>query len=188
MQEDVVYQGEAIIADPWQGFNRTMYRFNYRFDKYVFLPAVGAYQAVMPDFAEKGVHNFFTNFRQISTLINSILQLDGAHNVNATARQAWKVTPELFVQHAVNTGYSRAAGMPADLIALSTVPPTAPPAPKLRLDLPYAVALRDLADADGAPLEPSIAFAALRCPRPASPVKTRIRFILTPSLRATAAT
>ena len=73
-----------------------------------------------------------------------ILQLDGAHNANATAREAWKVTPELFVQHAVNTGYSRAAGMPAELVALSTVPPTAPPAPKLRLDLPYAVALREL--------------------------------------------
>lgn len=73
-----------------------------------------------------------------------ILQLDGAHNANATAKEAWKVTPELFVQHAINTAYSRAAGMAADLIALSTVPPTAPPAPKLRLDLPYAVALREL--------------------------------------------
>ena len=73
-----------------------------------------------------------------------ILQLDGAHNANATAKEAWKVTPELFVQHAVNTAYSRAAGMAAELIALSTVPPTAPPAPKMRLDLPYAVALRDL--------------------------------------------
>ncbi|WP_455366718.1 D-ornithine 4,5-aminomutase subunit OraE [Kaarinaea lacus] len=73
-----------------------------------------------------------------------ILQLDGAHNANATAKEAWKVTPELFVQHAINTAYSQAAGMPADLIALSTVPPTAPPAPKLRLDLPYAIALRDL--------------------------------------------
>jgi D-ornithine 4,5-aminomutase subunit beta len=53
------------------------------------------------------------------------------------------VTPELFVQHAINTAYSRAAGMPADQIALSTVPPTAPPAPKLSFDLPYAVALRE---------------------------------------------
>lgn len=73
-----------------------------------------------------------------------ILQLDGAHNANATAKEAWKVTPELFVQHAINCAYSRAAGMPPGLIALSTVPPTAPPAPKLRLDLPYAVALREL--------------------------------------------
>ncbi len=73
-----------------------------------------------------------------------ILQLDGAHNANATAKQAWKVTPELFVQHAINSAYSRAVGMAPGLIALSTVPPTAPPAPKLRLDLPYAVALREL--------------------------------------------
>jgi D-ornithine 4,5-aminomutase subunit beta len=73
-----------------------------------------------------------------------ILQLDGAHNANATAKEAWKVTPELLVQHAINTACSRAAGMPDELIALSTVPPTAPPAPKLRLDLPYAIALRDL--------------------------------------------
>jgi D-ornithine 4,5-aminomutase subunit beta len=73
-----------------------------------------------------------------------ILQIDGAHNVIATAKEAWKVAPEAFVQHAINTAVSRAAGIPADRIALSTVPPTAPPAPKLRLDLPYAVALRDL--------------------------------------------
>jgi D-ornithine 4,5-aminomutase subunit beta len=73
-----------------------------------------------------------------------LLQLDGAHNANATAKDAWKVTPELLVQHALNTAYSRAAGLPDALIALSTVPPTAPPAPKLRLDLPYAVALREL--------------------------------------------
>ena len=73
-----------------------------------------------------------------------ILQIDGAHNANATAKQAWKVIPELFVQHAINTAYSRASGMPPAQIALSTVPPTAPPAPKLRLDLPYAIALRDI--------------------------------------------
>ncbi|MDX1779745.1 MAG: D-ornithine 4,5-aminomutase subunit OraE [Thalassovita sp.] len=77
---------------------------------------------------------------------SGILQLDGAHNANATAKEAWKVTPELLVQHAINTAYSVGAGMDAGQIALSTVPPTAPPAPKMRLDLPYAVALRDLFD------------------------------------------
>ncbi|UQZ90302.1 LuxR family transcriptional regulator [Deltaproteobacteria bacterium Smac51] len=71
-------------------------------------------------------------------------QIDGAHNANATAREAWKVMPELMVQHAFNCEYSKQAGMPADKICLSTVPPTAPPAPCMRLDLPYAVALRQL--------------------------------------------
>ncbi|MBN1883212.1 MAG: cobalamin-dependent protein [Deltaproteobacteria bacterium] len=73
-----------------------------------------------------------------------ILQIDGAHNANATAREAWKVMPELLVQHAVNSAFSLAVGMKKENIALSTVPPTAPPAPKLYIDLPYAVALRDI--------------------------------------------
>ena len=73
-----------------------------------------------------------------------ILQIDGAHNANATAREAWKVMPELLVQHAINTSYSEQVGMPRGNIALSTVPPTAPPAPAVRMDLPYAVALREL--------------------------------------------
>jgi D-ornithine 4,5-aminomutase subunit beta len=73
-----------------------------------------------------------------------ILQIDGAHNANATAVKAWKVMPELLVQHAINCAYSAAVGMPKEQIALSTVPPDAAPAPCLRMDLPYAIALRDL--------------------------------------------
>jgi len=92
------------------------------------------------------VHRSFVDAAEAKKIMadGGLLQIDGAHNANATAKEAWKVTPELFVQHAINTAYSRAAGMPADQIALSTVPPTAPPAPKLSLDLPYAVALREL--------------------------------------------
>ncbi len=71
-------------------------------------------------------------------------QIDGAHNANATAREAWKVMPELMVQHAINSLFSVKAGIKKENICLSTVPPTAPPAPAMRMDLPYAVALRDL--------------------------------------------
>lgn len=73
-----------------------------------------------------------------------IAQIDGAHNANATAREAWKVMPELMVQHAINSIFSVKIGMKKENICLSTVPPTAPPAPCMRLDLPYAVALREL--------------------------------------------
>ena len=57
--------------------------------------------------------------------------------------KAWKVRPELMVQHAINSIFSRKVGIKPENIALSTVPPTAPPAPRMRIDLPYAVALRD---------------------------------------------
>lgn len=74
---------------------------------------------------------------------SGMLQIDGAHNANATAMKAWKVRPELMVQHAINCIFSKKIGIKPENIALSTVPPTAPPAPCMRLDLPYAVALRD---------------------------------------------
>lgn len=86
LQEGVVYEGERIISDPWQGFNRTMYRFNYRFDKYVFLPAVRGYQWITPDIVETGIHNFFRNLGDVTTLINSILQLNVEKTMNTTTR------------------------------------------------------------------------------------------------------
>jgi D-ornithine 4,5-aminomutase subunit beta len=97
-------------------------------------------------YRDVNMHRSFVDAAEAKRVLSDagLLQLDGAHNANATAKQAWKVTPELFVQHAINTAFSRAVGMPPAQIALSTVPPTAPPAPKLRLDLPYAVALREL--------------------------------------------
>src|SRR6056297_3416932 len=73
-----------------------------------------------------------------------LAQIDGAHNANATAREAWKVMPELMVQHGINAMFSVKVGMKKENICLSTVPPTAPPAPCMRMDLPYAVALREL--------------------------------------------
>lgn len=78
--------GRIEISDPWEGFNRTMYRFNYRFDKYVFLPVASGYQAITPDFMEQGFNNFFQNFGELSTLMNSILQLHPTKTVETTGR------------------------------------------------------------------------------------------------------
>jgi len=115
-------------------------------------------------FAEEGVNGahqdpqynvLYRNINMIRSFVDAaeakkvmtwadIAQIDGAHNANATAREAWKVMPELMVQHAINSIFSVKVGMKKGNICLSTVPPTAPPAPSMRLDLPYAVALRDL--------------------------------------------
>lgn len=73
----------------------------------------------------------------------SMAQIDGAHNANATARDAWKVMPELLVQHIINSRFSERIGIKAENICLSTVPPAASPTPDLKLNLPYAVALRE---------------------------------------------
>lgn len=73
-------------------------------------------------------------------------QIDGAHNANATARDAWKVMPELLVQHGINSRMSEIIGIDPNLICLSTVPPAAPPSPDIKLNLPYALALREFFD------------------------------------------
>jgi len=79
------YEDEEVY-DPWQGFNRTMYRFNYHFDKYIFLPAVIGYFKITPDPVEKGIHNFFRNIQDLTTLYNSILQLNLEKTMNTTTR------------------------------------------------------------------------------------------------------
>jgi len=65
------------IPDPWEGFNRSMYKFNYKFDKYFFLPIVSGYEYITPTFAQAGVSNFFSNVGEFRTLYNSLLQLNG---------------------------------------------------------------------------------------------------------------
>ncbi|MDY7029004.1 MAG: lysine 5,6-aminomutase subunit alpha, partial [Spirochaetota bacterium] len=45
-----------------------------------------------------------------------MVQIDGAHNANATAREAWKVMPELMVQHAINSLFSVKAGITRETI------------------------------------------------------------------------
>ena len=74
------------VYDPWEGFNRTMYDFNYNFDKYVFLPVVNAYSFITPDFLEDRVTNFFLNLGEIKNLMNSILQFKGESTATTLGR------------------------------------------------------------------------------------------------------
>lgn len=80
------YENEVDVYDPWEGMNKRIYNFNYHFDKAVFLPVVRGYKAVMPDFAETGVHNFFRNFDDLTTMVNSLLQLAPQKFVHSTGR------------------------------------------------------------------------------------------------------
>ncbi len=84
------------VSDPWQGFNRTIYRFNYHFDRYVFLPVVRGYQWITPDFVEEGIHNFFNNLRDVTTLINSVLQLSPEKSLETASRLVWNSTLGIF--------------------------------------------------------------------------------------------
>jgi phospholipid-binding lipoprotein MlaA len=65
---------DMLLNDPIEPFNRLMYNFNARFDRYVFLPVVSGYKWIMPGPAEKGVSNFLSNVREPVYLVNNVLQ------------------------------------------------------------------------------------------------------------------
>ncbi len=76
----------ARVDDPWEGFNRSMYRFNYNFDKYLYLPVVNSYEFITPLFVQTGVTNFFNNIGEIRTFYNSLLQAKGGKAMTTAGR------------------------------------------------------------------------------------------------------
>jgi len=76
----------AYVSDPWEGFNLNMYRFNYYFDRYFFLPVVKGYEFVTPTFVQQRVSSFFSNISEIRNFINSVFQLKGVESVTTLGR------------------------------------------------------------------------------------------------------
>jgi phospholipid-binding lipoprotein MlaA len=65
---------QANEEDPWQGYNRFMYRVNDNIDAYTLKPLAKGYQAVTPQFFEDGVHNVYRNIGDVGNLANNLLQ------------------------------------------------------------------------------------------------------------------
>lgn len=66
--------GRTTNADPLQGFNRGVYKFNDVVDRATFKPAAKAYQKVTPHWFRTGVSNFFSNLGTPWTIVNELLQ------------------------------------------------------------------------------------------------------------------
>lgn len=73
-EEPSVSTRPFLVDDPWEGFNRKMYRFNAELDRYVYLPVVEFYEELLPVSVQHGVSNIFNNFKEIPIFINSVLQ------------------------------------------------------------------------------------------------------------------
>lgn len=65
---------DSPIHDPWESYNRSIYSFNKKADKYVLRPIAVAYGTVTPEPVQQGVRNFFSNWKSPTTLINELLQ------------------------------------------------------------------------------------------------------------------
>lgn len=62
------------VADPFEGFNRSMFSVNEALDKYALRPVAQAYDTVTPLPVKAGVGNFFGNVGELWVGANSALQ------------------------------------------------------------------------------------------------------------------
>lgn len=76
-----LFSASIVIAeenpkDPYEGFNRAVYKFNDTLDGAILKPLAMGYNYVTPDVAKKGVNNFYNNITDFITAVNSFLQLN----------------------------------------------------------------------------------------------------------------
>lgn len=90
LNEDYIVSNQVFqltgINDSLEPFNRRMYAFNTQIDKKIVYPASRIYAAVVPKPIRKGISNFYNNFSEIPTFVNSVLQLKPGKAVNALGR------------------------------------------------------------------------------------------------------
>ena len=79
---------ERDPRDPFEGFNRGVYRFNEGFDEYVAKPVARGYVAVVHQEIRGRVGNFFSNIGDLLIGINNFLQFKFEDGVNDWARFA----------------------------------------------------------------------------------------------------
>jgi phospholipid-binding lipoprotein MlaA len=60
--------------DPFESFNRTMFKFNDTLDQAALKPVATVYKDVTPSFVQTGVGNFFGNIGDIWSSVNHLLQ------------------------------------------------------------------------------------------------------------------
>jgi phospholipid-binding lipoprotein MlaA len=60
--------------DPWEPMNRGIFAFNETVDQYALEPVARVWDFVLPDFAQKGLRNFYDNLRMPNVFVNDLLQ------------------------------------------------------------------------------------------------------------------
>ena len=77
---------QANLKDPWESFNRSMFRLNDQIDQSVTRPLAQTYVDVTPSLVRKGVRNFFGNISDFWSSANSALQFKPVEAAHSLAR------------------------------------------------------------------------------------------------------
>ncbi|SFR56641.1 VacJ family lipoprotein [Thiomicrospira sp. ALE5] len=72
--------------DPYENFNRRMFRFNLGFHQYVGEPVGTTYKRITPQPIRTGIRNFFTNLRMPINMVNNALQGNAEGTMNDIMR------------------------------------------------------------------------------------------------------
>jgi phospholipid-binding lipoprotein MlaA len=67
-------EGVKDKRDPFQSYNRAMYKFNTAVDNKALKPVALAYVRVLPQPARRSINHFFTNLSYPRTVVNDLLQ------------------------------------------------------------------------------------------------------------------
>jgi phospholipid-binding lipoprotein MlaA len=69
------FEEEVPEYDPWERFNRAMFDFNRKVDRFVLKPVAKVWNFVVPDLAQQSLANVFDNIAMPRRLLNSLFQL-----------------------------------------------------------------------------------------------------------------
>ena len=77
------------VVDPWEPFNRAMFRFNQDLDAGLLYPWADAYVTLVPSLVRRGVTNFFNNAEDLWSAVNNLLQGKIEQSIAMSFRFAW---------------------------------------------------------------------------------------------------
>ena len=66
--------GRTLPDDRWEGFNRSVYKFNDTVDRAALKPVAKGYRKITPHFLRVGIGNFLGNLEYPATVVNQFLQ------------------------------------------------------------------------------------------------------------------
>ena len=78
-----------LAPDPWEPFNRAIFRFNQDLDAGLLYPWADAYVTLVPPLMRTGIHNFFNNANDLWSAINNLLQGKIEQSIAMSFRFAW---------------------------------------------------------------------------------------------------
>ncbi len=80
------HRRSADDGDPYERFNRTVFRINMTLDRWVMRPIAWTYRTILPDFVERMISNGFANAGMPLVIVNSLLQGNLDHAGKAAGR------------------------------------------------------------------------------------------------------